>query len=283
MNRDIAQYVLRLGNRVTPRQHQVLLVLACHHQIARETYWPSREKLAAELSMDESQLRRIVNDLEAAGILRQVPGNGSGNHSGYIFLEFEKGDVKGDFSRPEKGDKKGDFFDPAIRNYKIFTESKALEPTKPFTKSGGGETLASSSDPIVDDDAGRVPQHDRNKLDYEAETPEVERVLRAFEESPLTKRKASAADRQIACDLLRVYHVEQIEYGILLAGARRLSSALSPEGQVTGSEIQSMAYFKRAIDEIASDPMGQYTPSYADHARQFIKRYAKKLPQSEIA
>jgi hypothetical protein len=120
MNRDIAHYVLQLRDRVTRRQHHVLLVLACHHQEARETYWPTRQKLALELSMDESQLRRIIGELEQAGILKHIPGVGAGNRSSFVFLELEKGDIK--------GDKKGDFFDPLIRKDKTFTNTKPPNP-----------------------------------------------------------------------------------------------------------------------------------------------------------
>jgi hypothetical protein len=121
MNRDTARYVLQLRDRVTPRQRNVLLALACYHQMARETYWPTRARLATELSMDESQLRRIIRELEQAGILKHISGIGAGNRSGFIFVELEKGDAK--------GDKKGDFFDPVIRNYKTFTEP--LQEQKP--------------------------------------------------------------------------------------------------------------------------------------------------------
>jgi hypothetical protein len=131
MNRDIAQYVLQLRDRVTRRQHHVLLVLACHHQQARETFWPTRTKIATELQMDESQLRRIIGELEQAGILKHIPGIGAGNRSSFIFVEFEKGDIK--------GDKKGDFFDPAIRNYKTFT--------KPLQDQKGGQVQVESKSP----------------------------------------------------------------------------------------------------------------------------------------
>ena len=86
--------------------------------------------------MDESQLRRIIGELEQAGILKHIPGVGAGNHSSYIFCELEvrdskgdkKGDEKGDKKADEKGDKKGDFFDPPIRKDKTFTNTKPPNP-----------------------------------------------------------------------------------------------------------------------------------------------------------
>jgi hypothetical protein len=274
MNRDIAAYVLGLAGRVTRRQQHVLLVLACHHQIARETYWPSREKLAVELDMDESQLRRTITELEAQGILQQTPGNGSGNHSGYIFVEFEK------------GDKKGDFFDPAIRNYKTFTDSKALEPTKSSTTSSDGESLgdiASSSVNRKDDDAKRVPELDRWSREYQPPSVEVDRVIRAFESNPVTVDCASTADRIKAVELLKLYPFEQIEYGLLLGSARKSASMMNYSG--AHSKIQTLSYFVGAIEEVAGSAPALFPASYMEYLRNCLQKDAacRKQPQSESA
>jgi hypothetical protein len=279
MNRDIAQYVLQLRDRVTRRQHHVLLVLACHHQMARETYWPPRTNLAAELQMDESQLRRIIGELEVLGILIHTPGIGAGNRSSFIFVEFEKGDIK--------GDKKGDFSDPLIRNYKIFTKPSQNHLTSssvPGERRNGGKFITTSSSAVEKPNDDDVEKNSHSAF-------EINQVIQVYESSPVTTGKAKAADRVTAGQLLKRFSVQQIDYGILLAGSRRLMSELCGNSSCA-AQVQSLAYFANAIQEASTNP--NMTASYAQYLRHTLRRdvelkarvaedarlHSKKEPQS---
>jgi len=125
----------------------------------------------------------------------------------------------------------------------------------------GGEISSTSSSPRDDVE---------NKLS-------LERVLKAFIQSPVTSGKAKPCDRDTARKLLKDFTVEQIEYGILLAGSRRVSSFLSLD--VDGREksqanVQTLAYFANPIEEAAADPH-TFTASYAQYCRHTLRQWSK--------
>ncbi len=124
----------------------------------------------------------------------------------------------------------------------------------------GGKTSVSSSPPQRDDDAGIS----------------LARVIEAFEQSPVTTGKAKACDRESARKLLRTFTPDQIEYGILLAGARRVTSFYTLDA--AGSEkpqakVQTFAYFENAILEAATDD--NMTASYADYLRHTLRKWVR--------
>jgi helix-turn-helix protein len=119
MSKAAQDYVLDLGKRVTRHQGHLLLVLACYHQTARETYWPSHRTLAQKLGTDERQVRRIVAELKALGILAYERGIGAGNLCDYQFPELEKRTQQPPFASEKTGqkeDKKED--NPALETPK---------------------------------------------------------------------------------------------------------------------------------------------------------------------
>jgi hypothetical protein len=121
-----------------------------------------------------------------------------------------------------------------------------------------------------------------NLTSVSSSTSDLERVLRAFEQSPVTTGKAKLCDRATARELLKQFTPEVIEYGILLAGARRTNSfhTLDLAGQEKSqAKVQTLAYFANAIQEVATDP--NMTASYAQYLRHKLRQFAelKKEPQ----
>jgi hypothetical protein len=98
MNRRTMEYVMGLDStRVNRMQHHLLTILAFYHQQSRETYWPSHKTLAIKCHIgegegtknDERQIRRLIEQVEAAGILEFTPRAGRGNCGSYRFPELE--------------------------------------------------------------------------------------------------------------------------------------------------------------------------------------------------
>ena len=81
-------------------------------------------------------------------------------------------------------------------------------------------------------------------------------------------RKRCIADWIIAGKLLELFKPEQIEYGILLAPARRLCSRIA--GKVLG-----MQYFQEALLE--PEVFKEYSESYTDYLRSVIARHRKPM------
>ena len=98
---------------------------------------------------------------------------------------------------------------------------------------------------------------------------DVGRVIRAFEQSPVTSGKAKVSDWSIARQLLETWSLEQIEYVILLASARRLASEIP-------GEVASMAYFSEALQE--PDVVKDCSASYTDYLRSVIARKVESVP-----
>ncbi len=94
----------------------------------------------------------------------------------------------------------------------------------------------------------------------------INRVLKAYAESPVTSRRINPADRQTAKDLLTKWSVETIEYGILLVTARMITNP-------GYNKIRSLAYFAPAVEEVSAD--ANMSPTYADYLRSVIARKAK--------
>lgn len=159
MSKRAQDYVLDLGKRVTRHQGHLLLVLACYHQSSRETYWPSHRTLAEKLRTDERQVRRIVAELRAQGILAYERGIGAGNLCSYRFPELEKGTLQPPFASEKTGQKedkkednpalgtseKEDNSTPAIRNIqsqKLIQDQKLQEQkTLPNPPLQGGNKI----------------------------------------------------------------------------------------------------------------------------------------------
>ena len=112
----------------------------------------------------------------------------------------------------------------------------------------------------------------------------LETVLKIFEQSPVTSGKASVADVVTARLLLRSYTVEEIEFGILLGGARKATSLFNAEmmsgdrmgasGAASG-KIQSLAYFEGPISE-AAQMEGRRNEEYKRYLWQVLKRLTPK-------
>ena len=125
---------------------------------------------------------------------------------------------------------------------------------------------------------------------------ELSRVIKAFEENPITAGKASASDIAFARVLLRSFTPEQIDMGILLGAARKAGSMKNSEGLISRGDpigftaavsgrIQSLAYFADPIKE-AADLMttSQFSEDYKRYLRDTVRRLSpKKLPASETA
>jgi hypothetical protein len=89
MSWEAERYVLGLTrDRISKRHGHFLLVLACHHQSHRPTFWPSHKTLAEELFTDVRDIRRIVAELESMGILSFVAGKALGKPGSYEFMEL---------------------------------------------------------------------------------------------------------------------------------------------------------------------------------------------------
>jgi len=267
MSRAAQEYVLSLdGSRVNRHQHHLLLVLAFYHQASRETYWPSHKTLAEKCHVndglgtksDQRQVRRMVQELENLGILRFTAGIGRGNQGAYVFVELENRTGQSSFDEI-KQDTKEDNPRP-VRSIEV-------NLTRPIQDQNLTDDAESNSTSSEFDLVNRTPQ-----------SSFVERVIRAFEQSPVTSGKAKRSDVDAARALLQAFSPEQIEYGILLASARRLSSGLN---ELAADKVHTLAYFRGAIEEgLADEP---HAATYVEYLRRVVRRYPKKQPQSEIA
>lgn len=97
----------------------------------------------------------------------------------------------------------------------------------------------------------------------------VDRVILAFEASPVTTGKANGKDRDLARQLLSPYTPEQIENGITLGTARKMCSEPSEH-----SKVRSLAYFTDPIAEAAADP--NLTPEYLERCKRLTDRLQRK-------
>lgn len=246
-----------------------------------------RQELCEELGIGERQFGRICQALQFKGIIEYVPGRGQGNYSQFRFPALDAKGVENATKPGHKGDGKpsqrrhqGDISDDAIRNINLSQDQPQKHDWKGLDFDSGSVLLergdiAPSSSETQHDDSGEVSQ-----------------IIRAFEASPITVGKANLADRATAKRLLRLFNVEEIEYGILLGSARKVISLANAEpfcGDIIGMAqsvsgvIQSLQYFNGAIEEAHSDD--KCNGSYADYLESILEKFtrAKALGKKEPA
>jgi len=277
MSQRALDYVLLLSpNRVTVTQRFVLRVIAEHYRDRYESANLDLESLIEETSLSRRHLPRIFAAL--SDILEYKPGIGAGRFGAFRFPALvtnqpikavEIPTVKDGVKAPQSC-QKDDIFEAAIRkedlNLKPERDGRDFERVR-AQRRGEGSPTSSSVEP--DDDAGETSAAPESNCwsgrpgDIPRDSPTVDRVIRAFERSPVTSGKANASDRQVAQNLLEIFCPEQIEHAILLATARRMSSQIP-------DKVRSMAYFKEVLSEpgIAEN----YSNSYADYLRHVIQR-----------
>jgi hypothetical protein len=114
--------------------------------------------------------------------------------------------------------------------------------------------------------------------DAELRNPtDLDQVLKAFQESVVTKNRVSKADQTLAAQWLVKKNVvggwtaSEIENGIVLATARKINSDLQNGAAV---RVKSLAYFEEAIAEAASDET--MTDGYLEHQKRFIRRRTRE-------
>lgn len=114
--------------------------------------------------------------------------------------------------------------------------------------------------------------------DAELRNPtDLDQVLKAFQESVVTKNRVSKADQTLAAQWLVKKNVvggwtaSEIENGIVLATARKINSDLQNGAAV---RVKSLAYFEEAIAEAASDQT--LTDGYLEHQKRFIQRRTRE-------
>jgi hypothetical protein len=137
---DAERYVLGLTrDRISKRHSHFLLVLACHHQSHRPTFWPSHKTLAEELFTDVRDIRRIVAELESMGILSFVAGKALGKPGSYKFMELRVNQpcVEKVTEGGTEGGTEGKN-DPALKE----TQDQNITKTKtPLTPLSGGNSV----------------------------------------------------------------------------------------------------------------------------------------------
>ena len=111
MSHQAQEHVLSLTG-ISRRQKFLLLIIAFHHQAHRQTYWPSHETLAAEAMCDTREVRRMIQQCRALGVLSVTPGRGQGNASEYGFPGMEKRVNIPSFEGAKEGTKEGIFTRP---------------------------------------------------------------------------------------------------------------------------------------------------------------------------
>jgi hypothetical protein len=250
----------------------VLSCLLAHRTRDGRCSWPARKVIASYCRVTERTVDRAIVKLVTCGAIeKQQPRAIAGGK----FLPMQYSIL---FEIPSPVDKNGPHRSTKTavtgrqkptcnkerREVSSLDEAQSAARGRWFAFSGSVEaqhrgTLTSSSDPDHDDVAIAL-----------------DRIARAFEASPVTTGKAKTSDRKTARDLLRTYTVDQIEYGILLAGARRVTSLLGVDS--SGRErftapVQSLAYFSNAIAEAAGDR--NMTASYADYLRHTLRKWVR--------
>lgn len=250
----------------------VLSCLLAHRHRQSGHSWPAREVIASYCRVSPRTVDRAIAKLvEWGAIEKQRPRLVSGQFQSaqYAFL-FELPPATAMSPRDKNGRCHATQTVAAtrqipMRNKERSMNHQAQKQAAPAAGSGfpewriGEESFTTSSSRSDD-----------------VEQSLVDRVLKAFEQSPVTSGKAKACDRETARKLLRIFHVDQIEYGILLAGARRVNSflTLDAEGrEKSQARVQTLAYFANAIEEATTDPV--LTASYAEYLRHTLRKWAR--------
>jgi predicted transcriptional regulator len=84
-------YVKKLfRDRVTRRQKLLLWSLADYHNTSRRAAWPAIRTLAEESLMDIRECRRVLLELEEAGLIQRIKGgDGAGDFNEYRLIELD--------------------------------------------------------------------------------------------------------------------------------------------------------------------------------------------------
>jgi hypothetical protein len=96
------------GERLTPAEKLLLMVLADYHNTETKTSYPSVPLLAVESLVDERKARRLLQSLSEKGVINIIhpERQGRGARSEYEFVGLEKGGSNASLF-DEKGGKKG--------------------------------------------------------------------------------------------------------------------------------------------------------------------------------
>ncbi len=173
-------------------------------------------------------------------------------------------------------------FIPRTRNKEVKTSLQDLQDCK--TKSEAFDP--DSSEHVKKGNS--ISSSTNHDDDIEVNPPDLARVLKAYQESPVTTGKVGAADTETACAWLggrplagrrdldfTPYTAEQIENGIVLATARRLCTESNADILRSAiPPVRSLQYFQDAIREAMSDR--NMTEGYLQNCRRMIGRENKK-------
>jgi hypothetical protein len=128
MSDTARQYIKTLSKgRISASARSCLFFVADYHNVKQGFAWPGIGRLAADMDMSVRQVRRLLAEGQAAGVIRYSPGIGRGNSGQIVFLELIKADTGVPFSEL-KGDIKGDIFDSAIRNEPLNQDNPPIVP-----------------------------------------------------------------------------------------------------------------------------------------------------------
>lgn len=91
MSHQANDYVKKLfRDRVTRRQKLLLWSLADYHNTSRRAAWPAIRTLAEESLMDIRECRRVLLELEEAGLIQRIKGgDGAGDFNEYRLIELD--------------------------------------------------------------------------------------------------------------------------------------------------------------------------------------------------
>jgi hypothetical protein len=258
----------------------VLSCLLAHRNRTTGHCWPARGVIAGYCRVSERTVDRVIAKLvEWGAIEKQQPrlaADGQFRPLQYAFL-FELPDAKRGSPCDKNGRRRATKTAGAVRQKPGRNKEEAKDHHQAQTQGAANAALGSRSrihNPRETLASSSLPAHDDTKSS-------LDRVLAAFEASPVTTGKAKACDRVTAQNLLQTFSAERIEYGILLASARRLTSfyTLDAAGrEKPQSKVQTFAYFENAIAEAATDP--NMTASYGEYLRHTLRKW-ERLQQSK--
>lgn len=285
------EYVLSLGrDRVTSRQKHVLMAIATNYSDRFGEAVMDLDTLCEYILVTRRRMRDILSALDP--LIEYLPGLGAGNFGRFRFREF---DTQKEAEKGKERGGKGEVFDTPNKE-----EDQNLNLSQNQNAGAGFDSLPSSannqqtdfptsSSEVTqrDDDVGNLSPFDRALKDCaagNAPPADVDRVIQAFEKSPVTTGRAKLADLTTARGLLKFASVEQIEYAILLASARRVNSFYTHNDlgqEKSQAKVQALAYFSNAVEEVAGAREGIFTASYAQYLRHTLRKFTelKKEPQ----
>lgn len=259
----------------------VLSCLLAHRNRATGHSWPARAVIASYCRVSERTVDRAIEKLVAWGAIeKQQPRavmDGQFRPAQYAFL-FELPAATAKSPCDKKGRHRATTTAVTVRQKPMRNKERSMnhqaqKQAQPRAAFFSGSRMEEGK-PSVSSSA----QHRNDDTDLS-----LTRIIEAFEQSPVTTGKAKGCDRETARKLLGTFTADQIEYGILLAGARRVSSfyTLDAAGrEKSQAKVQTFAYFENAIVEAATDP--NMTASYADYLRHTLRKWIR-LKKAEQA